>query len=72
MTKEVFLKKLGKNITRLRESANLSQTDLAFKLDKDRQSMNRVEKGRTNPTIYFLTQIAQELNVSLTELLTFD
>jgi putative transcriptional regulator len=72
MTKEVFLKKLGKNIARLREEAGLNQTDFAFKLDKDRQSMNRVEKGRTNPSIYFLHEIAKELNVSLADLLAFE
>ena len=50
MTKEVFLKKLGSNIARLREKAGLSQTELALRCDKDRQSLNRIEKGRTNPS----------------------
>lgn len=72
MTKEAFLKNLGKNITRLREKGGMSQTELALKLDKDRQSMNRVEKGRTNPTIYFLNEIAKELDIPLIELLTFE
>jgi putative transcriptional regulator len=72
MTKDAFLKKLGKHITRLREEAGLSQTELALRCDKDRQSINRLEKGRINPSAYFLAQIAAELEVPLKELLSFE
>jgi Predicted transcriptional regulators len=72
MTKEVFLKKLGKNITRLREKAGLSQTELALRCDKDRQSLNRLEKGKINPTAFYLSQIALELNTPLKTLLDFN
>lgn len=72
MTKEVFLKKLGKNVTRLRNEAGISQTELALRCDKDRQNLNRLEKGRINPTAFFLLQIAKELNVSLKEIFDFE
>jgi putative transcriptional regulator len=72
MTKETFLKKLGKNIARLREEAGLSQTELALRCDKDRQSLNRLEKGRINPSIFYLLQISAELKISLKELLDFE
>lgn len=72
MTKETFLKKLGKNIARLREEAGLSQTELALRCDKDRQSLNRLEKGRINPSIYYLSEIAAELKLGVKELLDFD
>ena len=72
MTKETFLKKLGKNITRLREEAGLSQTELALRCDKDRQSLNRLEKGKINPSIYYLLEISAELKISLKELLDFE
>jgi transcriptional regulator with XRE-family HTH domain len=71
MTKEIFLKKLGNNIARLREKAGLSQTELALRCDKDRQSLNRIEKGRTNPTAYLLLQIASELKIPAKDLLDF-
>ncbi len=72
MKKDVILKKLGKNIVRLREKAGLSQAQLALRCDKDRQNLNRLEKGRINPTVYFLSEIAAELNVPLKDLLDFE
>jgi putative transcriptional regulator len=71
MVKDAFLKKLGKNITRLREEAGLTQLELALRCDKDKQSLNRVEKGRVNPTAFYLYQVAKELNVSVKELFDF-
>ena len=72
MTKETFLKKRGKNIARLREEAGLSQTELALRCDKDRQSLNRLEKGRINPSVFYLLQISHELKIPLKDLLDFE
>lgn len=72
MNKDTFLKKLGKNIAGLREKAGISQTDLALKCDKDKQSLNRLEKGRINPSAYYLSEIATELNVPIWKLLDFE
>ncbi len=72
MTKDIFLKKLGKNIALLREKSGISQTELALRCDKDRQSLNRLERGRINPSIFFLLEIATELNVPVKELLDFE
>lgn len=71
MTKEALLKKLGNNISRLREEANLTQTELANRCDKDRQNLNRLEKGRINPSVFYLSEIAAELKIPLKELLDF-
>lgn len=72
MTKDAFLKKLGENIARLREEAGLSQTELALRCDKDRQSLNRLEKGRINPSAFYLSEIAAELGIPVKNLLDFD
>ena len=72
MTKDAFLKKVGKRITLLREKKGLSQTELDFRFDKDKQSLNRLEKGKINPSIFYLKEIALELDVSLKELLDFE
>ncbi len=72
MTKEIFLKKLGKNVARLREEAGLSQTELALRCDKDRQSLNRLEKGRINPSVFYLNQLAEELKIPVKDLLDFE
>lgn len=72
MTKEAYLKKLGKHVAHLREQAGLSQSELASRCNKDRQSINRLEKGGMNPTAFYLLEIAQELNLPVSELLDFD
>ena len=72
MTKDAFLKKLGVNISRLREKAGISQTDLALRCDKDKQSLNRLEKGRINPSAFYLSEIAAELKIPLRELFDFE
>ena len=72
MTKDTFLNKLGKNIARLREKAGMSQTDLALRCDKDKQSLNRLEKGRINPSAFYLSEIATELKVPLKDLFDFE
>jgi transcriptional regulator with XRE-family HTH domain len=69
---ETVQKKIGKNIATLRKVAGLSQTELALRIDKDRQWMNYLEKGNGNPTIKTLFLIATELNVELKELLDFE
>ncbi len=71
MTKDSYLNNLGKHIAALREKAGLSQNELALKCDKDRQSLNRLEKGRINPTAYYLKQIAEQLEVPVRDLLDF-
>ena len=71
MTKETYLIKLGKHIATLREKAGLTQNELALKCDKDRQSLNRLEKGRINPTAYYLRQIAEQLEIPVKDLLDF-
>lgn len=65
MNKEVFLRKLGGQIVKVRKNKNLTQAELAWKCGKDPQSIERVENGKTNPTSYYLFQIASALNVSI-------
>lgn len=71
MSIEAFQKKLGKQIAALRKKAGLSQTDLAHRIDKDRQWMNYIEKGKGNPTVRTLYLIASELEIPLQELFDF-
>ena len=69
---EAFQKKLGKHIATIRKDAGLSQTELALRIDKDRQWVNYLEKGKGNPTIKTLYLIAAELKVPLKDLLDFE
>lgn len=72
MNKTSYLIKLGKNIARIRIIKNISQAELARSCDKDPQSLNRLEKGRINPSIIYLQEIATELGVKVKELVDFD
>ncbi|MBN8835563.1 MAG: helix-turn-helix transcriptional regulator [Sphingobacteriales bacterium] len=71
MDKKAYLQKLGQHIACLRISKGISQAEFARCCDKDPQSLNRLEKGRINPSIIYLQQIADELNISLKELFDF-
>jgi len=72
MTKAEYLVKLGQHIGKLREAAGLNQSQLADRCDKDRQSIQRLEKGRMNPTAYYLLEIALALAVPVRDLVDFE
>jgi transcriptional regulator with XRE-family HTH domain len=61
--------KLGLKVRELRLSKSLSQTDLAFKIGKDQPSINRLEKGKINPSILYLLEIANGLEIPVSRLL---
>lgn len=61
--------KLGLKVRELRLSKSLSQTDLAFKIGKDQPSINRLEKGKINPSILYLIEIANGLEIPVSKLL---
>jgi DNA-binding XRE family transcriptional regulator len=62
------LVELGLKVRALREEKGLSQTELAYKIGKDQPSINRLEKGKVNPSIIYLLQICEGLEVSILEL----
>jgi putative transcriptional regulator len=68
MNKELLLKKIGQHIAAIREEKSISQAELARSCDKDPQSLNRLEKGRINPSVFYLYEISKELGVSLKDL----
>ena len=62
------LLQLGLIVKKLREEKGLSQTELAYKIGKDQPSINRLEKGKVNPSIIYLLQICEGLEISIEEL----
>jgi putative transcriptional regulator len=68
MKKQDLAKKIGKQIKVLREKKGWSQSDLARALMKDRQLIQRVEDGKTNPTVFTLHGIAEALGVPLSDI----
>lgn len=59
--------KIGQRIKELRESANMSQKDLAYIADLDRSYIASVESGQRNISIVNIEKIADALNCSLKE-----
>lgn len=72
MEQKEFQLKLGKRIAKLRKQKKISQVDFAYMLDKEKQNLNRIEKGKTNPTIWTLNQIAKLLEVPIQKLFDLD
>lgn len=66
-----FLLKLGQRIKEIRKEKGLSQSEVANRCDKERQSYQRVETGNINPTIWYLQHLAKALEVDLKELVDF-
>ena len=61
-------KKIGLKIRELRIKKELSLYDLSFMLDIEYNSLIRIEKGRTNPTLKTLYNISKVLNVQLKDI----
>ena len=59
---------VGKNITRLRKSANMTQLELAEKLNYSDKSVSKWEQGNGLPDVRILMQIAQLFGVTLDDL----
>lgn len=60
---------LGQRIRDQRKARGLKQVELANICDVEPSNLNRIEKGRTNPTIRTLTLIANALGMSLSTLM---
>ena len=71
MENEEFLNKLGSKIRILRNNKKLSQEGLAEMADLDRNFISLIENGKANPSIIYLKQIADALNVDIKELFNF-
>jgi putative transcriptional regulator len=67
--KEILLKRLGNNIQKLRKEKGLTQVELASAVNKDQQSIQRLEVGNINPSFYYLYEIAKGLGVDIKELI---
>lgn len=65
---------IGQRIQYLRESRNLSQIDLASKMQGkfDTTNISRIESGRTNPTLLTLVRISNALEIDLQELFNYE
>ena len=69
MKKEELLITIGHRIKALRESKNISLQDLCDLCDFEKPNLVRIEKGRTNPTLWTLFKISSALKIDLKDIL---
>jgi transcriptional regulator with XRE-family HTH domain len=74
MKKSEILKIIGENIKKIRTEKGLTQVDLVGKIEAqiDTTNISRIEKGRTNATVYTLFRISQALEVPLSDICKLD
>ncbi len=71
MNNEDLINKIGKKIKLLRENQKISQEKLGQLAKLERNSVGLIERGETNPTLCSLNQIANALEVDISELFNF-
>ena len=59
---------IGKNITRLRRLSNMTQSELAEKINYSDKSVSKWEQGNGIPDVRILVQLAELFNVSVDDL----
>lgn len=63
------LQKLGQRIKTARTDRGLTLRELSYKIDKEPQSISRVEMGDVNPTFLYLLDICEGLDMHISDLL---
>lgn len=71
-SKEILLKEFGQQVKNIRLSKKLTQVEVSTAMGRDQQSLQRVESGRVNPSLSYLLELAQALQVDPKELFDFD
>jgi transcriptional regulator with XRE-family HTH domain len=61
-------KLVGEQIVLFRKMRNLTQTELAEMVGKDRQYLYKIEKGKVTPNITTIAIIAKALDITLNKL----
>lgn len=67
-----LLKIFGKHLKELRTDKGLSQSELAFKGDFDRNYIGMLERGERNPSLRNLKRLSDALEIPLCRLTNFE
>jgi transcriptional regulator with XRE-family HTH domain len=62
------IEKLGKTIAKLRKDLDLTQEELAAKIDSSRLYINHIEQGRKSPSLEVIEKLARALKVQVKDL----
>lgn len=66
-TREEVLTKFGTRLKKLREKKGLSGAELGRMVDMERQTINRFETGRANPSLIIIKKLCTALGVKVEE-----
>lgn len=72
MDNDEFLKKIGLKLKVIRSLRGLSQDDVVNRLDIDKSYYSKVERGLTNPTLLYMKNLSEVLDVKLEDLLNLN
>lgn len=67
-----LVRRIGERIRALRKKHQLSQMELAVKMDNHAEQIGRIERGELNVSICTLNKIAQCFKMEIHELLQLD
>jgi len=65
-------RRFGERIRELRQAKGLSQEELAFRAKVHRTYLGGIERGERNPALKNIVAIAKALDISLSELFSYD
>lgn len=68
---DIYLKKLGKNIAKMRDKRKLTQYRLAQEIFTDQSNLAKIEDGKINPTVKTLLKISTVLKCKVKDLFDF-
>lgn len=69
--KEIVQKQFGLHVKNIRQGKGFTQIDVSSRMNKDQQSLQRVESGNVSPSLYYLYELAEGLEIELKELFDF-
>jgi transcriptional regulator with XRE-family HTH domain len=69
--KEIVQKQFGLHVKSIRLEKGLTQIDVSSRMNKDQQSLQRVESGNVSPSLYYLYELAEGLEIEVKELFDF-
>jgi len=65
-------KRFGERVRKLRQTKGMSQEELAFRAKIHRTYLGGIERGERNPALKNIAAIAKALDVSLSEIFSYD
>ena len=65
--KQQWLKAFGAHLKKMRTSKGISGAEFARQLDIEQSNFTRLEKGRTNPSVYLIKKICDVIDISMSE-----